>query len=140
MPWKCPSSVLGARTGLHHSPRPHEQDAAAAAATGDEPQYDNASTTSPLPGRGGPCGIIIDPEESAAPPAAPSPPPPPLRHLIEQPLSSFFVGTQFYSRHEMAVENDDAAVDFTDSAALFANELKSYLFDLDALRQWMITL
>lgn len=42
----------------------------------------------------------------------------------------------------MAIEHDDV-VDVNDSVfmtALLANELKSYSFDLGALRQWMITL
>ena len=65
----------------------------------------------------------------------------PLLLLLPLSLPLHLELEQFF-RNEMAIEHDDV-VDVNDSvfmAALLANELKSYSFDLDALRQWMITL
>jgi hypothetical protein len=116
MAWKCGSLV---RKHLHSILSPSHR----ATSKPSKPQNDSASIPNSKHGGGGPPGKI-----------APHPP-----HL-DLPVG---FGSQFSFRHEMAVESNDI-VDVNDAAsfntAMFANDLKSYSFNLDALRKWMITL
>jgi hypothetical protein len=113
MAWKCSSLV---RKHLHSILSPSHR----ATSKPSKPQNDSASI--PNSKHRGPPGKV-----------APHPP------YLDLPVG---FGSQFSFRHEMEVESNDV-VDVNDAAfnpAMFANDPKSYSFNLDALRKWMITL